>query len=311
MRGRKIVGGLLLFSVAASWGGTYVATKFIMSSIPVFSLMLGRYAIAFAILLGICMIRRERLPGRKDLAAIAAPALLGYFVSIALQFWGTDLCGASVASLINVSSTLFAAVLAVPVLGESLTARKLTACAVGFVGVALVIGFASGPSSSLLGGIVMLACAATWALMTIMFKRIANTCSSLTATTCAIGFAFAVCVPFSAFEMIRDSSFYFADTNVILSILYIGIIATAYAFFAWNKGMTMMDVGTGSLFIYFQPMAAAALGWLLMGEKLNWSFFAGGALLVLAMLIAFGKSTAPAHEIDRVPHPDAKGNPSK
>ena len=50
-------------------------------------------------------------------------------------------------------------------------------------------------------------------------------------------------------------------------ILYLGVVSTALAFYLWNKGFTLLDASTGSLFFFAQPVVGAVLGWLLLGES--------------------------------------------
>jgi len=71
----------------------------------------------------------------------------------------------------------------------------------------------------------------------------------------------------------------------ILGILYIGIGSTAIAFFLWNKSFELLDAATASLFFFAQPVVGTLLSAIFLGEKLGWSFFAGGALILLGALL--------------------------
>jgi hypothetical protein len=67
----------------------------------------------------------------------------------------------------------------------------------------------------------------------------------------------------------------------LLGILYIGIGSTAIAFFLWNKSFELLDAATASLFFFAQPVVGTLLAAIFRGEQLGWSFFAGGALILL------------------------------
>lgn len=283
---RKMIGATLLLLAAAAWGGTYVVSKVMMATVPIFSLLFGRYVIGYLALWAVCKMRGVPPVRGKDILLVLPGAIIGYFAAMALQFWGTDLSGASMASLISASSTLFVLIFAAILLREKMTGRKLLACLIGFGGVALVIGFGGDLGTSAAGGLVVVAHAITWALMTVMFKKSGERLSTLAITTCALKIAMICCLPVSIWEMVSHQNVFFNDGAVIASVLYMGLFATAIAFYTWNKGMTMMDAGVGSLFLYFQPMVSALLGWWLLGEKLNWSFLVGGILLVAAVAIS-------------------------
>jgi drug/metabolite transporter (DMT)-like permease len=75
------------------------------------------------------------------------------------------------------------------------------------------------------------------------------------------------------------------NLHVVFSILYLGVFATALAFFLWNKGMQYVDAGVGSIFTFFNVIAGGILGWLILGETLTWNFFAGGILVLAATIM--------------------------
>ncbi|MCE7791515.1 DMT family transporter [Salipaludibacillus sp. CUR1] len=76
---------------------------------------------------------------------------------------------------------------------------------------------------------------------------------------------------------------------IILSVLYLGIAATAGTFYLWNKGMELMDASVGSLFLFFQPLVGGLLGWLWLNETIGLDFLAGGLLIMLGIVIATWK----------------------
>ncbi|MEK7220936.1 MAG: DMT family transporter, partial [candidate division NC10 bacterium] len=68
--------------------------------------------------------------------------------------------------------------------------------------------------------------------------------------------------------------------------LYLGVVSTALAFYLWNKGFTLMDASTGSLFFFAQPVVGAVLGWLLLGESLTGRFLLGTAVVIAGGVLA-------------------------
>jgi drug/metabolite transporter (DMT)-like permease len=76
---------------------------------------------------------RALIPGRHWAAALPS-ALLGSYLAMVMWIAGMKLTRASVAGILNQTSTLIVPLLAAPFLGERLTARKGIAIALGFVG---------------------------------------------------------------------------------------------------------------------------------------------------------------------------------
>ena len=72
----------------------------------------------------------------------------------------------------------------------------------------------------------------------------------------------------------------------LLCVLYLGSLATALPNFLWNKGLSLIEASTCSLFYPIQPLVAAAMGALLLGERLDLGFAIGAALIVGGIVYA-------------------------
>jgi drug/metabolite transporter (DMT)-like permease len=284
---RKQIFGSLYLSLAASiWGGMYVVSKYVLLFVPPFTLLWLRYVIAF-LLLGGCLMRSRRpTMGRKDWLSVAAVGFVGYFLSVGAQFVGTALSDAHTGALITSASPAFIFLFARLLLKEPLTGRKLLALLLSSAGVLFVIGWGNGGSSSIRGDLFLFLAAVTWALMTVLAKGAAERLSALSVTTYALFFALLFTTPVMLWERTEIDPVLFSRPLLWGGILYLGVISTGGAFFLWNKGMEMMDAGTGSLFFFFQPLVGSLLGWLLLGEHLDWRFFAGGGLIVTGVFLS-------------------------
>ncbi len=87
-------------------------------------------------------------------------------------------------------------------------------------------------------------------------------------------------------ELQANQVTYNQEPLILLGVLYLGVVSTAGAFFLWNKGLELMDAGIGSLFFFFQPIVGAFLGWLLLHEHLDRTFFIGGLFIITGVTIA-------------------------
>lgn len=280
---KNILGAICLSLAAAIWGGMYVVSKYVLAFIPPFTLIWLRYVIAFAILVLIMAVNRTPLVRRRDLGLLAWIGFIGYFVSIGAQFVGTKLSNAHMGAMITSASPAFIVIFAAWLLKEKLTARKAGAVLLATVGVVVVIGFGGAGGGRLSGNLALLLAAVTWALLSVYAKLAGERYSSLTVTTYAVFFALLFNTPVAAWELNTAGIGPFPALPVWSGVLYLGAVSTALAFFLWNKGMYLMDAGTGSLFFFFQPLVGSFLGWLLLKESLRWNFFAGGALILLAV----------------------------
>ncbi|UZQ49220.1 DMT family transporter [Clostridium kluyveri] len=286
----KLIGSLCLFLAASIWGSMYVLSKYILEFVSPITLLWVRYAIAFVVLFVILRAfqhkkRRKVVIKKGDWLLIAWIGFIGYFISIFMQFLGTQLSDAHTGALITASTPVFVVLFARFILKEAFTRKKIISLVLSTLGVVIVIGLDTMFLKHFLGNIVLVGAAVTWALLSVYVKVASKRFDSLTITTYAILFALIFTTPLMLLQH-ENISFILYNRQFLLGILYLGVISTAAAFFLWNKGIELMDAGMGSLFLFFQPVTGSILGWLCLGEQLNTGFFIGGILIIIAVFIA-------------------------
>ena len=285
---KNLLGGLCLSLAASIWGGMYVASKYVLDFIPPMTLVWLRYAIAFVALFGVLKYsqrnKKRKQIQKKDWILLLWIGFIGYFISISCQFIGTKLSSAHAGALITSATPAFIVIFAKIILKEKITSKKLISLLVATLGVIIVIGFEKSEGDYFLGSIILVMAALTWALFSVYVKVASAKFSSLMITTYTIFFALIFTTPFAIWEL-QTHEILLNDPLVIPATLYIGIVSTAGAFFLWNKGMDLMDAGTGSLFFFFQPLVGSFLGWLLLNEKIGINFFVGGGLIISSIFI--------------------------
>lgn len=286
---QNLMGAICLSLAASIWGGMYVVSKYVLNFIPPLTLVWLRYVIAFVFLFIILKTVHSKSEkhvtiGKRDWLLLGWIGFIGYFISIAFQFIGTKLTDAHTAALITSATPAFIVLFAKRVLKERLTVQKTIAMLLATIGVVVVVGWDTKIGNYFWGSLILVGAAITWALLSVYVKLASKRFSSLTITTYAVMFAIVFTTPAMLWEL-RSNVLAFQNIFVLLGVIYLGVIATAGAFFLWNKGMELMDAGIGSLFFFFQPMVGSLLGWLLLKEELNVNFFIGGTLILVSVLI--------------------------
>ncbi|MBC6971221.1 DMT family transporter [Bacillus sp. Xin] len=286
---QTILGAICLSLAASIWGGMYVISKYVLDFIPPLTLVWLRFIIAFFVLYMILKITERKNKKKihihkRDWFLFAWIGFIGYFVSITCQFIGTKLSDAHTGSLVTAATPAFMVVFASLILKEKLTTRRILSTILATIGVIIVIGWDIEVGSYFIGTIILVGAAITWALLSIYVKIASTRFSSLVITTYAIFFSLFFITPCMIWEL-QSSPIENLNVNIILGILYLGIISTAGAFFLWNKGLELMDASIGSLFFFFQPIVGSLLGWLLLNETLNHNFFIGGILIIFSVVI--------------------------
>jgi drug/metabolite transporter (DMT)-like permease len=287
---KVLVGSLCLLAAAGMWGGMYVVSKYTLEYVSPFVLLWLRYFLAFVLLWLFWFFQKKQPIESRDLPLIIWLGFTGYIVSNASGFIGTHLSSAHMGSLVSSASPAFALLLAYFLIKERLTLKKIISVAIATFGLVLVIGFEEGVGKGhLLGNLLLILGAIAWALYSVNVKKIGSKYSSLTITTFATGVALVMVTPAMLFDLDIQDINLLKEYPILMGILYLGIFATAAAFFLWNKGMEFMEAGIGSMFYFFTPIIGGLFGWLFLKEVISPSFLAGGFLIFIGTLILFLK----------------------
>lgn len=281
--------GYLALALAASiWGGMYVVSKYALDYIPPFTLLWLRYLTGFCVLYPLAARQHKAHLTWADHRIFLSIGLIGYVISVGLQFVGTWLSSAHNGAIITSASPAFILLFAWLMLAERLTTRKMLSVLMATAGVVIVVGWdiGTGGQSALLGNLALIGAAVTWALLSVLARKFSASLSPLVITTGAVFWAAVLTTPIMFVEW-RFLPLQGLDNPLLWgAVLYLGVVATAGAFYFWNKGLSLVEAGTGSVFFFLQPVVGALLGWLVLGEQLTTSFFIGGGVIMLAVLIA-------------------------
>jgi drug/metabolite transporter (DMT)-like permease len=265
------------------WASAFVGIR---SAGHVFSpgaLAFGRLAIGSVVLGLFVLARRESLPPRGTLPAIALCGVLWLAVyNLALNAAERRVDAGTASMLVNIGPILIA-VLAGLLLGEGFPRKLLVGCAISFAGV-VVIGLATSRHGvSMLGTLLCLVAAAGYASGVVSQKMILDRVSALQTTwlCCCVGAL--VCLPFarSLFQQAGD-----APRTSIAWVVYLGIFPTALAFTTWAFALARTQAGRLGSLTYLIPPLSILFGWALLGETPVLLAVAGGALCLAGVYVA-------------------------
>jgi len=289
-RSRKTnpIWGLLSgLTAAAIWGGMYVVSKVVMAVIPPFSLIVTRLALGILTLAIIVVVRKGWKVTRRQFWQIFGVGLVGYGISLGFQFVGTNLSTAANGSLVTSTTPAFILLFAALLLAERITLRRLLALVIAMAGVVAVIDprNAALSPSFFWGNICLVAAALTWALYSVLIRKVTRDTDVLTTTLIAFIGGLPVCLPFSGFEMVTQG-FGTISLGTVGGILFIGILSTALAMYLWNTAFAVLDAGVASLTFFAQPVVGTLLSVLFLNERITPLFVIGGVLIGIALLVS-------------------------
>lgn len=296
----KLLGYLCAIITTSAWGSVFVISKHVLGKVPAFTLLFLRYFVGAVVLFAIMQRKKRTKIGKKDYKYIFLIGFLGYFVSIGAQFIGTDLAGASLASLINSMNPVFIIMFAMLILKERFTLWKAASLTASITGVYIVLGGVSSKKSMTEGIIVSIFAGLTWSLVSVVSKKVSEKYDAVSITAYALLVGMFFTFPVSIYELLTTSGVNLLNAEVICSVLYMGIISTAIALACWNKALSLLDAGICSLFYPVMPMVSVLLGSIFLKERMNESFFIGAVLIIGGVLLSVTAGRKNTSETNRV-----------
>lgn len=285
--------GLISGLTAASiWGGMYVVSKVVLEVIPPFTLLLIRLIMG-ALGLGIVIYFRNRKTktvqpiSREIFWRSFLVGVVGYGISLGFQFVGTKLSTASNGSLVTSATPAFVLLFAPFLLGEKPTTRRVIALVLSTLGVLAVIDPRTAELSPSLfwGNMSLLAAALTWALYSVLVRKVSQTQDLLTSSTIMLLGGVPSSIAFSIWE-INTIGIGEITLGIIGGLLFLGIVSTAIAMFLWNYAFAELPAAVASLTFFAQPVVGSLLGWFFLSEEITKLFIAGGILIGIGIIVA-------------------------
>lgn len=279
-------------TAASIWGGMYVVSKVVLEVIPPFSLLtlrlvLGGLALWIVVSFRDTKVETKPVITKQFFWTSFLVGVVGYGISLAFQFVGTKLSTASNGALVTSATPAFVLLFAPLLLGERATLQRIIALVVSTIGVLAVIDPRNAELSPSLfwGNMSLLAAALTWALYSVLVRKVAQNADLLTSSAIMLLGGVPSSVVFSVWE-INTIGIGAITWGIVSGILFLGIISTAIAMFLWNYAFAELPAAAASLTFFAQPVVGALLGWFFLAEVITPLFILGGVLIGIGILIA-------------------------
>ncbi len=279
-----LISGLV---AAAIWGGMYVVSKVVLDVIPPFTLLTIRLLLGFLALALVILARGGFSVKPRQFWSYFGVGVVGYGVSLGFQFIGTKLSTAANGSLVTSATPALVLPFAYILLKEPITRRRLAAIFLASLGVLAVIDPRSAQLSSSLfvGNLSLLGAAITWALYSVLVRKVSSNSDLLQASAIMLIGGLPITIPISLWE-ISTQGIGPITTGIIGGILFLGIISTAIAMFLWNFAFAELPAAVASLTFFAQPVVGSLLGWFFLSEKITPLFILGGVLIGIGIIIS-------------------------
>jgi drug/metabolite transporter (DMT)-like permease len=266
------------------WGSAFVGIRAAGEALAPGSIALGRLLVSTAILTGVALVRRERLPDRSAWLPIAVFGVLflgGYSVTLNAAERRVD--AGTAAMLVN-TGPLLIAVLAGIFLREGFARTLLAGCCVASAGAAVIgLATAGARASTGLGLVLLVGATLMYASAVVVQKAALTRASAFQVTWLGCGAATLACLPFAPTLATQIVD---ADSSAIAWTVYLGAMPTALGFATWSFALGRASAGRVASLNYLIPIVAVVLGWAYLGERPPLRALAGGALCLAGVYLA-------------------------
>jgi drug/metabolite transporter (DMT)-like permease len=296
-RSRPIV---LLGALALIWGSSFMFIKVADREVEPSTLILGRLWLATLTLAVVVPVLTDGRSVSADLRAHWRPLVVIGLLNTAVPFWllswGETRIDSGLASIIQASVPIFNAVLAFGFFhDERVTGRRLLGVAIGFVGVAVLVG--AQPHAKLLGALAVVGMALCYAAGGLLTRRhLASARPHAIALGTSLVAAIAV-TPAGVAQAPSD----LPGWKTFGSIAVLGTVCTAVAYLIFFTMIARAGAGYAALVTYLVPPVALGYGAVFLDEGVGASALIGLALILAGVTLGTRRAvraprpaTAPA-----------------
>ncbi len=281
---------LLIILLSAIWGGSFLFGRILMIEWPPFTVVFLRVFLAAIALWAFLMMTSRKFP--KDLGLLKAILIMGILnnvIPFSLILIGQREIGSGLASVVNAMTPIWTLIIAnFFTTDEKFSANKIAGIIFGFLGVAVLIGTdliqgltaSAWAQGAVLGATIAYGFAGDWGKRFKEYDPITISTGQLTVSSF-------VMLPL-IFLLEDPFSLSMPDMEMIISMLGLSILCTAYAYVLFFKILNNAGATNVSLVTFLVPISAIILGILWLGETLTTSNIVGMILIIIGLALVDG-----------------------
>lgn len=279
----------ILAMSAILWGGNVVTAKYVVAQLdPFWTIFLRFLAVSILLLLYTAYLEGKKLiPNRNLWPGLLAMGATGIFLCNVCFFVGIRETTATNASLIMGLNPSTTAVLAYLLLREKVNSTQWCGIFLSLAGVLFLVTKGSWHMIENWqlnrGDLIIFTGQISWALYTILGRKVMAQMSSMAATTWSsvIG-TIMLGIIVGYFNIPLDYQLGFVGTGCLI---YMIIGSGLLAFYWWNKGVQGVGVHKAAVFANLIPLFGVVLSVIFLGEKMEIAQGLGGIFILCGLAL--------------------------
>lgn len=269
------------------WGGSFLAIRYALDSLPTFMISAVRFTCAGLILIALARRGGAGMPTAIHWRSAALLGFVMFFLANGALVVAEHSISTGLAATLYATLPLWVALLGWWWQGEARPDRRMMAgLALGFAGIVLMFNPFGQGGLEPIGGLLVLFSAFSWGLGSLLSRRLPLPTSTLLASgmnlLCASVIFWLVSFVGGEFSQL--------DLNAVtprsaVSIIYLILGSSVLAFSAYMWLFTVITPNRVATYAYVNPVVALALGGLLAGETLTTTEVVAAAIIIGAVFL--------------------------
>ncbi|MGH1487508.1 MAG: DMT family transporter [Cellvibrionaceae bacterium] len=271
------------------WATNAVLARFVVEDIPPFTLVFGRWLLAFLLLLPFTYrdIYGNFAEIRRCWAVIIVLGLLGITIYNSILYLAAHSTTAVNITLVSSTLPLITLVASVLMLKQKTSKWQMLGIAASFTGVAFIIS--RGDFDQLLqlnlniGDVLIFGIACCWSIYSVILKKYPIKLPPATLLTVLITAGLPVLAVLFTTEQILLADYAKPALNDLPIFIYIAIFPSILAYLFWTYGVKTVGPNIAALSCYLMPLLTALIAVPLLGEQLYQHHIIGGILILIGL----------------------------
>lgn len=275
-----------LIFISAIWGGSFIFIALALEVFGPLSIVAIRVVLATLVLIGVSFLTRQAFSkSYSDWKKFFVIGFLNSAFPFFLINWGQQTISTAESSLLMATTTFCALIFShLYISDEKINKARGLGVFIGFLGVAVLLlaDLMQANLSSLQGQLAVMIAAASYAIASVMGRRI----SHLPPIPCSAAIMFSTCFYMIPLALIFEQPFAVKlTTTAIVSVLFLGIVATALTFVLRftivrdNGVIFLSQVG------YLIPLFGVLWSWLFLSEIISTQTWIALVLIIIGIAI--------------------------
>jgi len=285
----KTINIVRLTLIVLLWGSAFPLIKIALSGVPPVTLGFLRFLVAAPILTLYAYVKDSkgfRALFRNNMPALILMGLTGVMGYHVFQNIGIQYTSATNSSIIISSNPIILAVLSILFLREKVNATQALGIVIGFLGVVTIIltggqGL-SISSSGLVGDVLSLGGGVSWAVYSIVGKRVSTHVNPTGLTAASTIFGTVFLIPPT---LLLESPHLPATSVTWLAIIALSLGSSCLAYVLWNQVLSEEKASRVGVSLFLMPIVTTALSVVLLSEPLTLLMLVGMGLVLLGVFI--------------------------